>query len=80
MKRIQNDVDHEAAIVDYVQRYCAKKGLPSDWNGVRKIILLLRQRGFDDDSISGALKRIVPTALLLRLETGEELDKQHSDP
>jgi SOS response regulatory protein OraA/RecX len=71
LKRVFDEVDPRSALADHVRKRFGKSGLPSDIPGVRRLILQLRRRGFDDDTIRGALKTIVPAALLERLETGE---------
>jgi SOS response regulatory protein OraA/RecX len=63
--------DRETIIVAYVQKRYGKIGLPVDPKDVRKLILHLRQRGFDDDQILGALKGLFPAAALQPFETGE---------
>jgi SOS response regulatory protein OraA/RecX len=56
---------------EYLKRYCAKKGTPSDLNGYRRLLSHLRLRGFDEDSIISELKQIVPAEILQRMGTGD---------
>jgi regulatory protein len=71
LKRVLDEVDPRFAVADYVRKHIGKSGLASDIQSVRRLVLHLRRRGFDDDAIWGGLKRTVPAALLHRLETGE---------
>jgi hypothetical protein len=53
-----------------LKRY-GKSGLPIDFKGVRKLIMHLRQRGFEEETIFSALRGEIPDAALRRFETGE---------
>ena len=71
-ERMRNEVGDQAIILlEYIQKHSAKKGLPSDLKGIRKLIVHLRQRGFDDENILSALRRIIPAAALQPFETGD---------
>jgi SOS response regulatory protein OraA/RecX len=72
LERVQNEAgDQSAIIVEYIHKRCGKNGLPTEPKGVRKLILHLRQRGFDEDQILDALRRLFPAAALQPFETGE---------
>ena len=71
MERIRKEVDYESVLAKCVRKYWGNRNLSRDWKEARKLILHLRQRGFDEDSIWSALKKIMPAALLQHLETGE---------
>jgi len=71
LKRVRDELGDKPALASYVRKYCGKRGLPSDLAGVRKLILHLRRRGFDDESIFGALREMIPAAVLQQLETGD---------
>jgi regulatory protein len=72
LERVRNELGNQTTIIlEYVQKRCGKKGLPSDQKGIRKLILHLRQRGFDDENIHGALRSIIPAAALQPFETGD---------
>lgn len=72
LERVRNEVgDQPIIILEYVQKHFGKKGLPTDPKGIRKLILHLRQRGFDDENILSALRRIIPAAALQPFETGD---------
>jgi regulatory protein len=71
LERVCNEVDEESALVDYVKRHCSKKGPPTDPKGIRKLVMHLHLRGFDEDIIHRALDRIIPAMVLQRFETGE---------
>jgi len=71
LQRVRNELHYESILTDYVQRYCGKQGPALDPKTVRSLVLHLRQRGFDEDGIVGALKKVIPAAILKRFETGE---------
>lgn len=72
LERVRNEVgDQTAIILDYVQKHFGKKGLPSDQKGLRKLVLHLRRRGFDDENILSALVRFIPAAAMQLFETGD---------
>ena len=48
--------DEESGIREYVQKRYGKSGLPADPKGVRKLILHLQHRGFDEETIFSALE------------------------
>jgi SOS response regulatory protein OraA/RecX len=61
----------EPVIVEYVTKRYGKSGFPSDFKGIRKLIMHLRQRGFEEENILSALKGKIPDAALQRFQTGE---------
>ncbi|MBN1571181.1 MAG: RecX family transcriptional regulator [Acidobacteria bacterium] len=72
LELIRNEAgDQSALILEYIQNHFGKKGMPRDPKGVRKLILHLGRRGFDDESILGALRQILPAAALQPFETGD---------
>lgn len=71
LDRIAGEVDNESVLLEYVEKHCAKKGLPTDHKGARKLVLHLRRRGFDFNAITRALKRILPATVWQCFETGE---------
>jgi SOS response regulatory protein OraA/RecX len=64
----------ETGIREYVHKRYGKSGLPTDPKGVRKLILHLLHRGFDEATIIGALRGVIPYAVLKHFETGESID------
>ena len=64
----------DSIIREYVHKRYGKRGLPADPKGVRKLILHLRQRGFDEAAIFEALRGDIPDAVLKHFETGESID------
>jgi SOS response regulatory protein OraA/RecX len=72
LERVQSEAgDQSDIILDYVRKRFGKKVLPTDPKSVRKLILHLQQRGFDEHHIMGALKGIIPAAALQPFETGD---------
>ena len=56
------------ALMEYVNGYCRKHGTPSTLKDARKLAGRLAGRGFDEDSIIGALQRIVPPEIFRHFE------------
>jgi regulatory protein len=71
MERIQNEGGEESSLELCIKQYCRKRGRPSDPKDVKKLVLHLRRRGFDEDDIFHALKQAIPGAVSRRFETGE---------
>lgn len=71
IKRACEEADPLAALADYARKYFGKNYAAPDWKKARRLIAHLRQRGFEEDIIMRALKRVIPAALWKRLETGE---------
>jgi SOS response regulatory protein OraA/RecX len=71
LQKVRNEFDDASIIREYAKRHCGKKGLPADMKGVRKLIAHLRNRGFDEETILGALGEFIPAEILRRLESGD---------
>jgi SOS response regulatory protein OraA/RecX len=71
LERVRSELGSEPILENYIRRFCGKRGVPDDLKGLRKLIVHLRRRGFDEESILNALRPVVPAAMLQRLETGD---------
>ncbi len=71
LARIQNEEGEKFSLQSCIERYCSRKGLPSNPKDVGKLISRLRRRGFDEDDIISALKQAISGANSQRFETGE---------
>jgi regulatory protein len=71
IERTREEVGDLKALTEYIQKYCRRKGMPADSQGIRRLIAHLQQHGFEEDSILCALKQVVPATALQRFETGE---------
>jgi regulatory protein len=71
LERAWNELDEESALSEYLKRRFWKKKLPKDPNVLRKLVVHLRRRGFDEENISRVLKRMFPAELMRHLDTGE---------
>jgi len=71
LERIRHELGDESALVEYMRKHCGKQGPPADPKNIRRLILHLRRRGYDENIIFSALKRIVPAAVMRHFETGE---------
>jgi regulatory protein len=69
--RVRVEASEDDVLADYLQRYCRKAGPPADMASVRKLVVRLRRRGFEEDLIYRGLKGMVPATLLQQLTTGE---------
>jgi SOS response regulatory protein OraA/RecX len=71
LQQVRNEIDEASVIRVQAQRYCGTRGLPTDMKGIRKLIMHLHHRGFDEENIYRALKDIIPAEALQRFQTGE---------
>jgi regulatory protein len=71
LQRVRNELDEEIVLSEHIQKYWRKRMPPKDWKDFQKLILHLRRRGFDNNAISRALKRMVPSDAIPSFETGE---------
>jgi len=71
VERAQSELDEESVISEYVKRRFLKKELPKDVKVLRKLIVHLQHRGFDEENILRVLKRMFPAELIQHLDTGE---------
>ena len=75
LEQVRDEASGEdSVILEYVLKRYAKSGLPVDLKGIRKLIMHLRQRGFQEANIFSALRGKIPDAALRRFETGEYID------
>jgi regulatory protein len=71
IERARSELDEESALSEYLKRRFLKIKLPEDPNALRKLVVHLRRRGFDEENISRVLKRMFPAELMQHLDTGE---------
>jgi SOS response regulatory protein OraA/RecX len=71
IERIRNEVDNRTILLEYVERLFVKKKLQKDFKGLKKIISHLRQRGFDDGSITDAVEGLFPAEIRQHFFIGE---------
>ncbi|HTY62120.1 MAG TPA: RecX family transcriptional regulator [Acidobacteriota bacterium] len=74
LEKMNESGGEQSVLNSYLLKRYGKSGLPADVKGVRKLILHLRQRGFEEENILGALRGKIPDATLQRFETGEYFD------
>ena len=60
LDRIRNEVGDDYGLVEYLNKYYGKKGLPEDLESKQKLITHLRRRGYHPDSIDKILKHMLP--------------------
>lgn len=72
--RIQGEQTNASVLGGYLDRYLRSgKGVPRTPQEIRKLIMHLQRRGFDEESILPAVRRLIPDAIWRRFETGERI-------
>jgi len=71
LKRVRHELGAETVPVEYVQKYCGKHWPLRNPAHIQKLIMHLRRRGFAEDTIESALKKVLPKSLFQRFEIGE---------
>jgi regulatory protein len=71
LERVRNELGDEFALIECIKKRWGKQAPPTSPKDIQKLILYLRRRGFDEDAIFCALKRMLPAAAIQRFETGE---------
>jgi regulatory protein len=71
LERAWSEMNEESALSDYLKRRFGKKQLSKDPKALRKLVLHLRRRGFDEENISRVLKRMFPSELMRYPDTGD---------
>jgi regulatory protein len=71
LERVRNELGDELVLIDCIKKRCGKQEPPTNPKDIQKLIAYLQRRGFDDDAIFRALKRMLPAAVIQRFETGD---------
>jgi SOS response regulatory protein OraA/RecX len=71
IERVLNEVDIETILIEYIEKHCQKQGLPAAPKDIQKLAFHLIRRGFDENQILSALRRIIPPDVFQRFETGD---------
>ena len=58
-------------LIEYIESYCRKHGTPSTLKDSQKLARRLTGRGFDENRVIGALKRIISPEIFRHFETGD---------
>jgi len=74
LQMVENELGSDIAIEQDIREYSRKKGVPADIKSLRRLFAHLTQKGFDEDSILGVLRRVIPAKLWHRFETGESIE------
>lgn len=70
--RIEGEQTSVSVLGDYLDRYLRSgKDIPRTPQEIRKLIMHLRRRGFDEESILPAVRRLIPDAIWRLFETGD---------
>jgi len=59
------------ALIEYIESYCRKHGTPSTVKDSQKLARRLTGRGFDENRVIDALRRVIPTEIFRHFETGD---------
>ena len=63
LERVREEIEPggmDGALMEYVESCCRKHGTPSTLKDAQKLARRLAGRGFDENTITGALQRIIP--------------------
>jgi SOS response regulatory protein OraA/RecX len=71
MERAGAELDEGSVLSAYLKRRFLNKKPPEDSKFLRRLVLHLRRRGFDEENISRVLNRMFPAELMRHLDTGE---------
>jgi regulatory protein len=71
LSRMQAEIGEQNSLEEYLERQYQKRGLPADRKGIQRLVLHLRRRGFNDEVIYSALRRMIQPAAWRRFETGD---------
>jgi SOS response regulatory protein OraA/RecX len=71
LNRVRAVMGGEPDLLGYIRRFCGKHWPPGDARQLQRIVVHLRRRGFTEDSIVGALRRVISGELLQRIGIGE---------
>jgi regulatory protein len=66
-----SEVDIDTFLAGYIEKRCKKRGSQADPKEIHKLVLHLVRRGFDENQIIGALRRIIPPDVFRYFETGD---------
>jgi len=68
LQRVRAELGAETISVRYLRKCCGAHWPPTDLKQIQKLMMHLRRRGFDEDTIFRALKEILPEPVLHRFE------------
>ncbi len=71
VERVRSEPGDESDLVRFVQKHCKKAGLPQSPREIRRLIVFLRRRGYEDDRILDTLRQLLPHEAWQKFETGE---------
>jgi regulatory protein len=71
IEHVLNEADIETFLAGYIAKRCKKPGSKTDPKEIRKLVLHLIRRGFDENQIFSALRRIIPPDVFRYFETGD---------
>jgi len=71
LDRVLNEIGEDYGLLDYLDRYCAKRALPNDPKGIHNLINHLLRRGYRRSRILEALNKILPSKTMKYFGTGD---------
>jgi regulatory protein len=71
LQRVRNELGEETIPLEYIRKYCGKHWPPAEKKHLQRLIMHLRGRGFSDEAIEHALRKLPATPALQHFEMGE---------
>jgi SOS response regulatory protein OraA/RecX len=71
LDRILQEHGERPMLEGYLDRYCAKNGMPSDRKGIQRLLLHLQRRGFTHEVIHQTLRQRVEAKAWSSFESGD---------
>jgi regulatory protein len=71
MNRVFQEQGEGPILQGYLDRYCAKNGMPSDRKGIQRLLLHLQRRGFNHEVIHRTLRQKVEAKAWSSFESGD---------
>ena len=68
LRRVRAELGNETISVRYLRKCCGEHWPPTDPNQIRRLLMHLRRRGFDENTIFHTLREILPGPVLQRFE------------
>jgi len=71
IERVRRETGDGPLLLQYLEGFCARHGMPQDRRAIQKLVSRLRRRGFQEEVIYEVLRQKLPTAAWHRFDTGD---------
>jgi SOS response regulatory protein OraA/RecX len=71
IERVRVEAGDGTLLLQYLEGFCARHGMPQDRRTIQKLVSRLRRRGFQEEVIYEVLRQKIPAAAWQRFETGD---------